>query len=111
VVSTRTPGLRNHRTRAAGDPRRPAGRPPGECHPLCQQTGRLAHARRHDYWLVAYAPLARNAVAGEPEIRAVAEKHDATPAQCIARVGALEDEVVARELDGADVARVDGIER
>ncbi|WP_251342473.1 aldo/keto reductase [Haloplanus halophilus] len=108
------------------------GEPPAahqvELHPLCQQAALRAHARRHDYWLVAYAPLARNAVADVPEIRAVAEKHDATPAQ-VSLAWALSKERVAvvpksgtpahvrenfaardLDLDDEDVARIDGIE-
>ncbi|MFB6256350.1 MAG: aldo/keto reductase [Haloplanus sp.] len=52
-----------------------------ELHPLLQQEALRDHADRHGYRLVAYAPIARNAVADVPEIRQVAEKHDATPAQ------------------------------
>ncbi|WP_248895473.1 aldo/keto reductase [Haloplanus halobius] len=100
-----------------------------EMHPLLQQEGLRAHARKHDYWLVAYAPLARNEVADVPEIQAVAEKHDATPAQ-VSLAWALSKENVAvipkagtpahiREnyaargiaLDDEDIARIDGIDR
>ena len=109
------------------------GEPPAahqvEMHPLLQQKELRAHARRHGYALVAYAPIARNAVADVPEIREVAAKHDATPAQ-VSLAWAMEKESVAvipksgtpthirenylaREvdLDEADVARIDGIDR
>jgi 2,5-diketo-D-gluconate reductase B len=109
------------------------GEPPAahqvEMHPLLQQEELRAHARRHGYTLVAYAPIARNAVADVPEIRAVAEKHDATPAQ-VSLAWALDKESVAvipksgtpdhirenyraleLDLDDEDVARIDGIDR
>ncbi|MFB6194536.1 MAG: aldo/keto reductase [Haloplanus sp.] len=109
------------------------GEPPAahqvEMHPLLPQETLWAHARRHDYWLVAYAPLARNAVADVPEVRTVAEKHDATPAQ-VSLAWALSKEHVAvipkagtpahvrenyralaLELDEEDVERIDGIDR
>jgi diketogulonate reductase-like aldo/keto reductase len=109
------------------------GEPPAahqvEMHPLLPQEELRAHARRHGYPLVAYAPIARNAVADVPEIRAVAERHDATPAQ-VALAWVLDKESVAAipksgtpahirenyralelELDEDDVARIDGIDR
>ncbi|AEH35975.1 aldo/keto reductase [Halopiger xanaduensis] len=52
-----------------------------EMHPLLPQDELVAHAQEHDYWFVAYSPLAQGAVFDVPEIREVAEKHDATPAQ------------------------------
>jgi diketogulonate reductase-like aldo/keto reductase len=109
------------------------GEPPAahqiELHPLCQQEPLREHARRHGYHVVAYAPIARNAVADVPEIRQVAEKHDATPAQ-VSLAWALSKERVVpvpksgtpdhiREnyaalglaLDDADLAKIDGIDR
>jgi 2,5-diketo-D-gluconate reductase B len=109
------------------------GEPPAahqvEMHPLCQQEQLREHAREHDYPLVAYAPIARNDVADVPEVVAVAEKHDATPAQ-VSLAWALSKEHVAvipkagspehvREnyraldlsLDAEDIARIDGIDR
>ena len=98
-----------------------------ELHPLLQQGALREHADRHGYQLVAYAPIARNAVADVPEIRDVAEKHDATPAQ-VSLAWVLAKGVVPipkagtpdhiREnygaldltLDDEDVARIDGIE-
>ena len=88
-----------------------------------------AHAREHDYHLVAYTPLAKGEVTEVPELREVAEKHDATPAQ-VALAWLLEKESIAaipksatpshiREnygaldvaLDETDVERIDGIDR
>jgi len=108
------------------------GEPPAahqvELHPLLQQEELRAHADRHGYQLVAYAPIARNAVADVPEIRDVAAKHDATPAQ-VSLAWVLAKGVVPipkagtpahiREnygaldlaLDDEDVARIDGIDR
>lgn len=100
-----------------------------EMHPLCRQEHLLEYARRHDLWLVAYCPVARNLVADVPEVVAVAEKHDATPAQ-VSLAWLLSKEHVAvipkaaserhrREnleaqhidLDTEDVERIDGIDR
>ncbi|WP_372480042.1 aldo/keto reductase [Halomicrobium sp. HM KBTZ05] len=52
-----------------------------EMHPLLPQEDLVAHAQAHDYTFVAYSPLAKGAVFDVPEIREVAQKHDATPAQ------------------------------
>jgi 2,5-diketo-D-gluconate reductase B len=52
-----------------------------ECHPMLPQQELRAHAVEHDYWLVAYCPIARNEVTEVEAIREVAEKHDASPAQ------------------------------
>jgi 2,5-diketo-D-gluconate reductase B len=52
-----------------------------ECHPLLHQDELLADAREHDYWLVAYSPLARAEIFDHPVVAEVAEKHGATPAQ------------------------------
>ncbi|SEA36272.1 Aldo/keto reductase [Haloplanus vescus] len=108
------------------------GEPPAahqvELHPLLQQDELRAHAERHDYQLVAYAPIARNDVADVSEIQQVAEKHDATPAQvslawvmakgvtAIPKSGTpshIRENYAARdiELDEEDVARIDSIDR
>jgi diketogulonate reductase-like aldo/keto reductase len=96
-------------------------------HPLLQQEALRDHADRHGYQLVAYAPIARNAVAEVPEIRQVAEKHDATPAQVslawelakgvvpIPKAGSpahIRENYGALDLslDDEDVALIDGIE-
>jgi 2,5-diketo-D-gluconate reductase B len=51
-----------------------------ELHPLLQQTEFVEYAQEHDHWLVAYCPVARGKVFDVPELQAVAEKHDITPA-------------------------------
>lgn len=100
-----------------------------EYHPLLQQEHLLEYAREHDHWLVAYCPIARGEVFDVPEIRAVAEKHDATEAQVslawllskenVAVIpkssdeGHMRENLAARELelDDEDVDRIDSIER
>lgn len=52
-----------------------------EMHPLCPQAELHEYAQEHDHWLVAYSPLAKGEVFEVPELREVAEKYDATPAQ------------------------------
>lgn len=52
-----------------------------EMHPFYRQEELLADARRHDYALVAYSPLAQGKVFDQPEIQSVAAKYDATAAQ------------------------------
>jgi len=98
-----------------------------ECHALLHQDELLADAREHDYWLVAYSPLAKAEVFDNPVIADVAEKHDATPAQvCLAWLLARENVAVipkatgdhveenygalAVDLDPEDVERIDAIE-
>ncbi|NEU57432.1 aldo/keto reductase [Halorussus sp. MSC15.2] len=100
-----------------------------EMHPLYQQADLLADAQRHDYALVAYSPLAQGEVFDLPEIRDVAEKHDATPAQVSLAWLAEKDNIVPiprsasddhlrenlaaldLELDAEDVAKVESIDR
>jgi 2,5-diketo-D-gluconate reductase B len=100
-----------------------------EMHPLYQQEGLLADARRHGYALVAYSPLAQGEAFDLPEIREVAEKHDATPAQvCLAWLAGTENVVpiprsasddhlrenlaaLDLELDAEDVERIESIDR
>nr|WP_276282241.1 aldo/keto reductase [Halorussus sp. DT72] len=100
-----------------------------EMHPLYRQDDLLADARRRGYSLVAYSPLAQGEVFDLPEIRAVAEKHDATPAQVslawlagkenvvpIPRSSSddhLRENLAALELslDDEDVARIESIDR
>jgi diketogulonate reductase-like aldo/keto reductase len=56
-----------------------------ELHPLLQQAELREIAVEADHWLVAYSPLARTEAFDEPEVRAAADAHDATPAQvCLA---------------------------
>ncbi|WP_338730341.1 aldo/keto reductase [Haladaptatus sp. DJG-WS-42] len=52
-----------------------------ECHPLLQQQNLRIYGAGHDIELVAYSPIARNEVANNSDIEAVAENYDATPAQ------------------------------
>lgn len=99
-----------------------------ECHPMLPQPELRAMAREHGHWLVAYAPIARNRVAELPAVRAVAEKHDATPAQVSlawllskeavavipkGRGAHVDENLAARDLtlDSADVDRIDAVER
>ena len=100
-----------------------------EMHPLLQQRELVADAREHDYYLVAYSPLARGNVFDVPEIQAVAEKHGVSEAQVSLAWLTAKDNVVAipkasseahlrdnleataLELDEEDVAKIDGIER
>ncbi|WP_137283562.1 aldo/keto reductase [Halorussus salinisoli] len=100
-----------------------------EMHPLYQQDDLLADARRHDYALVAYSPLAQGEVFDLPEIRTVAEKHDATPAQVSLAWLAGKENVVPiprstsddhlrenlaaleLELDAEDVTAIESIDR
>ncbi|WP_225332955.1 aldo/keto reductase [Halomicrobium urmianum] len=100
-----------------------------EMHPLLPQEELVAHAQEHDYWLVAYSPLAKGEVFEEPAIREVAEKHDASPAQ-VSLAWLLEKDNVAAipkassrehmaanlaardlELDQEDLDRIDAIDR
>jgi 2,5-diketo-D-gluconate reductase B len=100
-----------------------------ECHPLLPQDELREYAVEHNHWVVAYCPLARGKVFDVPEIQAVAEKHDASPAQvslawllskenvaAIPKASSrahLRDNLAARELelDPEDVERIDGIDR
>ncbi|RDI69878.1 aldo/keto reductase [Halopelagius longus] len=52
-----------------------------ETHPLLPQEELRAHAKEHDYYHVAYSPLARGNVFDIDEIVDIAEAHDASPAQ------------------------------
>ena len=100
-----------------------------ECHPLLQQEELREYAREDDHWLVAYSPIARNRVADVPEIREVADAHDATPAQVsiawllskenVAAIPKatseehIRDNLAALDVDLTDeeVARIDDIDR
>ncbi len=99
-----------------------------ECHPLLPNRAVRAACEAHGVEPVAYSPLARGAVLEVPEIRAVAEKHDASPAQ-VSLVWLREKGLTAipkatseehvrdnwlsptLELDAEDVERIDGIDR
>ena len=100
-----------------------------EMHPLLQQKELVAYAQEHDHTLVAYSPIAQGKVFDVPEIREIAEKHDATPAQVslawllakgnVAAIPRTMDEDHLRsnfearnlELDDEDLERIDSIER
>ena len=100
-----------------------------ECHALLQQDELRRLAREHDHHLVAYSPLAKGELFDEPEIRAVADDYDATPAQVALAWLLAKDSVVPipkastpdhiREnlaatelsLDPIDVERIDAIDR
>ncbi|MFB6080522.1 MAG: aldo/keto reductase [Haloferacaceae archaeon] len=99
-----------------------------EMHPLWPQEDLRAYAADHGHRLVAYCPLARGAVTELPELRDVAEKHGATPAQVsiawllakgavpIPKSGTpahVRENLRGRDLalDDEDVARIDGIDR
>lgn len=99
-----------------------------ENHPLLPQEELLEYAREHGHELVAAVPLGKGEVLEVPEVRSVAEKHDATPAQVALawqirrgvtpipkargehiaeNYGALD---VASLLDEDDMVRIDGVE-
>jgi 2,5-diketo-D-gluconate reductase B len=98
-------------------------------HPLLQQEELVAHAQEHDYYLVAYSPLARGDVFDVPEVTEVAEKHGVSEAQVSLAWLRAKDNVVAipkatseghiednyasldLELDDEDIATIDGIGR
>ena len=99
-----------------------------ECHPLWPQPKLRELAAEHGHELVAYCPIARNQVADVDSIAEVAEKHDATPAQVslswLRAKGTIPIPKAATpdhirenrgaldvELDDADVAAIDAIER
>ena len=97
-----------------------------ELHPLLQQDDLRAYASEHDVTLVAYAPILRGEADDVPELRDVAEKHDATPTQVsLAWLHAkdvvpipkatgerhLRENFETPDLDAEDVAKIDAIDR
>lgn len=100
-----------------------------ERHPLLPNDDLVAHAQEHDYYLVAYSPLGRGDALDLPEVEAVAEKHDVSPAQACLAWATHPDNVVAipkatgtdhlrdnlgaadLELDSEDVERIDSVDR
>jgi len=77
-----------------------------ECHAMLQQDELRALAREHDHHLVAYSPLAKGDVIDVPEIREIAAKHDATPAQvALAWLTAKESVVAIPKASSADHIR------
>lgn len=99
-----------------------------EFHPLFQRPELVEDARRNDYYVVAYSPLAGGTVFDVPELTEIAEKHGTTEAAVsIAWLCGMENVVVipkassethlranreARhlELDDDDVETIEGID-
>lgn len=65
-----------------------------EMHALLQQDELRADAIQHDYWVVAYCPLARGTIFDHDVIADIADDHQVTPAQ-VALAWLLEQEQVA----------------
>ncbi|WP_435062534.1 aldo/keto reductase [Halobaculum sp. EA56] len=100
-----------------------------EYHPLFRRPALREHAVEHGYALVAYSPLAGGRVREVEAVRAVAERHDATPeavavAWLVGKEGVVtipkaSSEAHLRanlaaadlELDPEDEARIDAVER
>ncbi len=100
-----------------------------EYHPLFQPDHLLDHAREHGYSLVGYAPLAGGQVRDVEAVVEVAGKHETTPeavaiAWLASKAGlvaipkassrshlAANREAIGLDLDSADIARIDGIDR
>jgi 2,5-diketo-D-gluconate reductase B len=100
-----------------------------ERHPLLPQRDLVAHAQEHDYTLVAYSPLGRGEALDLPPVRAVADRHDVSPARACLAWGLAADNVVATPkatgeahlrdnlaaadltLPAADVERIDAVSR
>lgn len=100
-----------------------------ETHPLLPQDDLITHAQNHGYHYVAYSPLARGNIFEIPEIQAIAERHDASPAQVslawllqkdnVAAIPKASSEAHVRdnlgaldlELTTGDVERIDAIHR
>ncbi|ELY47793.1 aldo/keto reductase [Natronorubrum bangense] len=108
------------------------GEPPAanqvEYHPLFQPTDRLAHARKHDYPLVAYSPLSGGRVGTIEPVVDVAKRHAITPEQAslawltakgihpIPKASshghlAANLEAIEVTLEAADLEAIDGLER
>lgn len=99
-----------------------------EMHPLLQQEELVAYAQEHNMYLVAYCPLMRGGIGDVPELREIAAKHGVSPAQVSLTWIMSKDQVVPipmsggvhlrenfeagnLELDAADLAKIDEIER
>ncbi len=98
-----------------------------EMHPLLQQGELQTYAREHDLTLVAYAPIMQGEADDVPELRDIAEKHDATPSQIslawlqhvetvvpIPKATGethLRENFSAPDLDAEDVRKIDAIDR
>jgi diketogulonate reductase-like aldo/keto reductase len=99
-----------------------------ECHPLLQQDELREYVAGTDVELVGYSPLARGAVFDVPELSEIAEKHGVSEAQVslawlretgVTAIPKATSEAHIRdnwesldlELDGDDLATIDGIDR
>jgi 2,5-diketo-D-gluconate reductase B len=100
-----------------------------ETHPLLSQDDLIAHAQEHDYYHVAYSPLARGNVFDIPEIVDIAEDHGVSPSQVsiawllskdnvrvIPKATSEEHirdnyEALDLSLSSSEIERIDGIER
>ncbi|WP_232701091.1 aldo/keto reductase [Halobacterium wangiae] len=98
-----------------------------ERHPLLPQTGLCAHCAGRDLDVLAYNPLMHGFALDRPEVEAVAARHDVSPARALlawhqaagvtpvpkaSSPEHVRDNYASLdlELDGADLARIDGIE-
>jgi 2,5-diketo-D-gluconate reductase B len=66
-----------------------------EYHVLLDQTPILTYLRAHDMMLVAHVPLAQGRLAEHPGLRAIADRHGATPAQVALKWLLDQDDVAA----------------
>ncbi|GAB7013177.1 aldo/keto reductase [Halolamina salina] len=99
-----------------------------ECHPLLPQDELREYAAEHGHTLVGYCPLGQGDIFDTPELQAVADRHDTTPAAvCIAWAVETEAlvpipksatpehiranlEAASLDLTEEDMATIDGIE-
>lgn len=131
--TVREVGVSNFTVEQLETARRTLGEPPfahqTELHPLFYRPELVEHAREHDYYVVAYSPLAGGRAREIPAVREVAARREATPEQvCLAWLAGKENVVVIPrseseahlranlaaldvELDADDVARIEAIER
>lgn len=65
-----------------------------EYHPFLDQSKILAWLKARGMLLIAYMPLARGKVAGDPTIRAIAEQHGKSPQQVVLRWLIQQDNVI-----------------
>lgn len=100
-----------------------------EMHPLLPQAELRADAREHDYWAVAYSPLAKGAVTDSEVLSGIADDHDVSAQRvslawllaqknvaAVPRASSREhlaDNLAATDLDltAEQLERIDGIDR
>ncbi len=99
-----------------------------QLHPLFQQKPMQKYCAEHNIHLVAYSPLGRGLIYTVPELKEIAEKHQASISQVTlawdmahniipipkaSSVGHLEDNFKACDLvlDEENIAKIDGIKR